>query len=84
LLAHGGRDQFVSHGHMGLLGARLRAIGVPCETIFISYAQHAFDFVVGGLSSQIFEAALLDFWPLAHHRYVTVIPSDFMTARSGV
>jgi acetyl esterase/lipase len=61
LLAHGGRDQFVSHGHMGLLGARLRAIGVPCETIFIPYAQHAFDFVVGGLSSQILEAALLDF-----------------------
>jgi acetyl esterase/lipase len=61
LLAHGGRDQFVSHGHMGLLGARLRAIGVPCETIFIPYGQHAFDFVVGSLSSQILEAALLDF-----------------------
>jgi len=61
LLAHGGRDQFVSHGHMGLLGARLRAVGVPCETIFIPYGQHAFDFVVGSLSSQILEAALLDF-----------------------
>jgi hypothetical protein len=46
---------------MGLLGTRLCALGVPCETIFIPYAQHAFDFVVGGLSSQIFEAALLDF-----------------------
>ena len=61
LLAHGGRDQFVPHGHMGLLGARLRAIGVPCETIFIPYGQHAFDFVVGSLSSQLLEAALLDF-----------------------
>lgn len=61
LLAHGGRDQFVSHGHMGLLDARRRGYGTPCETIFIPYAQHAFDVVVGGLSSQIFEAALLDF-----------------------
>ena len=53
LLAHGGRDQFVPHGHMGLLAARLRAMGVPCETLFIPYAQHAFDFVVGGFSDQI-------------------------------
>jgi acetyl esterase/lipase len=61
LLAHGGRDQFVPHGHMGLLAARLRAMGVPCETLFIPYAQHAFDFVVGGFSDQIFEAELLRF-----------------------
>jgi acetyl esterase/lipase len=61
LLAHGGRDQLVSHGHMGLLGARLRAIGVACETLFVPYGQHAFDFVVGSLSSQILEAALVDF-----------------------
>jgi acetyl esterase/lipase len=61
LLAHGGRDQFVPHGHMGLLAARLRAMGVPCETLFIPYAQHAFDFVVGGFSEQILEAELLKF-----------------------
>jgi acetyl esterase/lipase len=61
LLAHGGRDQFVPHGHMGLLAARLRAMGVPCETLFIPYAQHAFDFVVGGFSDQILEAELLKF-----------------------
>ena len=53
--------QFVSHGHMGLLAARLRAMGVPCETLFIPYAQHAFDFVVGGFSDQILEAQLLKF-----------------------
>ena len=61
LLAHGGRDQLVPHGHMGLLAARLRAMGVPCETLFIPYAQHAFDFVVGGFSDQILEAQLLKF-----------------------
>ena len=61
LLAHGGRDQFVPHGHMGLLADRLRAMGVPCETLFIPYAQHAFDFVLGGFSDQILEAELLRF-----------------------
>jgi acetyl esterase/lipase len=61
LLAHGGRDQFVPHGHMGLLAARLRSNGVPCETLFIPYAQHAFDFVVGGFSDQILEAEMLKF-----------------------
>ena len=61
LLAHGGRDQFVPHGHMGLLAARLRAMGVPCETLFIPYAQHAFDFVVGGFSDQILEAEVVKF-----------------------
>jgi len=61
LLAHGGRDQMVPHGHMGLLAARLRAMGVPCDTLFIPYAQHAFDFVHGGFSDQILEAAVLKF-----------------------
>src|SRR4051794_9917796 len=61
LLAHGGRDQLVPHGHMGLLAARLRAMGVPCETLFIPYAQHAFDFVIGGFSDQILQAELLKF-----------------------
>ena len=61
LLAHGGRDQFVPFGHMGLLAARLRAMGVPCETLYIPYAQHSFDFVVGGFSDQILEAELLKF-----------------------
>jgi acetyl esterase/lipase len=61
LLAHGGRDQMVPHGHMGLLAARLRAMGVPCDTLFIPYAQHAFDFVSGGFSDQILEAAMLKF-----------------------
>ena len=46
---------------MGLLAARLRSNGVPCETLFIPYAQHAFDFVRGGFSDQILEAKVLRF-----------------------
>jgi acetyl esterase/lipase len=61
LLAHGGRDQLVPYGHMGLLAARLRAMGVPCDTLYIPYAQHAFDFVRGGFSDQILEAAVVNF-----------------------
>jgi len=60
LLAHGGRDQFLSHAHMDLLATRLVAAGVPHETLFVPYAQHAFDFG-GGPSSQIFETTLLRF-----------------------
>jgi acetyl esterase/lipase len=61
LLAHGGRDQLVPHGHMGLLAARLRAMGVACETLFVPYAQHGFDFVHGGFSDQILEAEVVRF-----------------------
>ena len=68
LLAHGGRDQMVPHGHMGLLAARLRAMGIPCETLFIPYAQHAFDFVHGGFSEQILEAEVLRFLAASNPR----------------
>jgi acetyl esterase/lipase len=61
LLAQGGRDQFVGPAHLDLLAARLAAAGVPHETLAIPCAQHAFDFVVGGFSSQILEAMLLPF-----------------------
>ena len=60
LLAHGGRDQFLNHAHMDLLATRLASAGVPHETLFIPYAQHAFDFG-GGFSNQILEATLLRF-----------------------
>ena len=61
LLAQGGRDQFVAPDQMDRLAARLTALGVPHETLFIPYAQHAFDFVVGSFSSQILEATLNQF-----------------------
>jgi acetyl esterase/lipase len=61
LLAHGGRDQFLDHAHMDLLAARLVVAGIPHQTLFIPYAQHAFDFLPGSFSSQILEATLLNF-----------------------
>jgi acetyl esterase/lipase len=61
LLAHGGRDQFLGAHHVVLLDARLQSAGVAHETLYIPYAQHAFDFVVGGFSSQLLEATLLKF-----------------------
>ncbi len=66
LLAQGGRDQFVAPDQMERLAARLAALGVPHETLFIPYAQHAFDFVPGSFSSQILEATLLAFLRDSH------------------
>jgi acetyl esterase/lipase len=66
LLAQGGRDQFVAPDQMDRLAARLAAVGVPHETLFIPYAQHAFDFVPGSFSSQILEATLQAFLRTAH------------------
>jgi acetyl esterase/lipase len=61
LLAHGGRDQLVPHEHMVRLAEKLEAVGVKYDTLYIPYAQHAFDFVAGGLSSQLLEAKILNF-----------------------
>jgi acetyl esterase/lipase len=58
LLVQGGRDQFVAPEQMERLVARLAALGVPHERLFIPYAQHAFDYVPGSFSSQILEATL--------------------------
>jgi acetyl esterase/lipase len=60
LLAHGGRDQLLDHAHLDLLAAKLAAAGVPHETLFIPWAQHAFDFG-GGPSNQLLEPTLLRF-----------------------
>jgi acetyl esterase/lipase len=61
LLAHGGRDQLVSPDHMERLADKLDLLGVKHDTLYLPYAQHAFDFVFGGLSSQLLEATLLQF-----------------------
>ena len=61
LLVQGGRDQLVNPDQMDRLRGRLAATGVPFDTLFIPYAQHAFDFVPGSFSSQILEATLLRF-----------------------
>ena len=57
----GGRDQFVAPDQMGRMAGCLAAVGVAHETLFVPYAQHAFDFVPGSFSSQIFEATLRRF-----------------------
>ena len=61
LLVQGGRDQLVRAEQLDRLVAPLRAQAVEFDTLRIPYAQHAFDFVVGGFSSQILEAAILEF-----------------------
>jgi acetyl esterase/lipase len=57
LLVHGERDQLVSPLHVDWLIGRLQALGVYNEQLKIPYAQHGFDYVVGGLSSQLGVAA---------------------------
>lgn len=61
LIVHGGRDQLVAFHHGELLADRLRELNVPCETLFIPFAQHGFDFVFGGFSEQIAEQVVLRF-----------------------
>jgi acetyl esterase/lipase len=61
LLIHGGHDQFVSVSHANLLAARLSAANVPHELLIIPYAEHAFDFIQGGLAGQLAEHAILQF-----------------------
>ncbi|HEX2660052.1 MAG TPA: alpha/beta hydrolase [Polyangia bacterium] len=61
LLIHGGRDQFVTKDNSELMGDKLHAAGVRYDMLLIPYAQHAFDFMFGGLSEQIVEKVLLKF-----------------------
>lgn len=61
LLLHGGHDQFIPAGHADLLAARLRELGVPHDVLVVPYAQHAFDFISGGLAGQLAEDAIARF-----------------------
>jgi acetyl esterase/lipase len=61
LIVHGGRDQLVAFHHSELMADRLRELNVPCETLFIPFAQHGFDFISGGFSEQIAEQVVLRF-----------------------
>jgi acetyl esterase/lipase len=63
LLAHGARDQIVRPEHMDRLVTRLLRMEVKTEALLLPYAQHAFDFIVGGFSSQLLEATVLRFAP---------------------
>jgi dipeptidyl aminopeptidase/acylaminoacyl peptidase len=61
LLIHGGRDAFVPADQSARLARKLAALGVPHDLLVVPYAQHAFDFVSGGLGQQLAEAAILRF-----------------------
>ena len=61
LLIHGGRDQLIPAENSQLLADRLSSLGVKHDLLLIPYAQHSFDFIVGGLSGQIAETAVVRF-----------------------
>lgn len=61
LLIHGERDNLVGPQHARRLADRLRATGVPHQTLFIGYAQHGFDYNFSGWGSQVVQPVLLDF-----------------------
>jgi acetyl esterase/lipase len=61
LLIHGGRDAFVPVDQATRLARKLAELGVPHDLLVIPYAQHAFDFVSGGLGQQLAEQATLHF-----------------------
>ncbi|HLM61327.1 MAG TPA: alpha/beta hydrolase, partial [Pyrinomonadaceae bacterium] len=61
LIIHGGQDQLVRPENMSRLGDQLNKAHVPHETIYISYAQHGFDYNFNGWSSQISKSVILHF-----------------------
>lgn len=61
LLVHGGRDQIFAADHVERLADRLHAAGVHHDTLVIPAAQHRFDSVPHGLSTQLADAVLLRF-----------------------
>lgn len=61
LLIHGGQDQLVRSENMYRLAERLTEANVPHKTLFLSYAQHGFDYNFNGWGAQIVESVLLDF-----------------------
>src|SRR5262249_11286002 len=53
LIIQGGRDHVVEARFARALDARLRATGTPSALLEVPWAEHAFDAVSGGLSSQL-------------------------------
>jgi len=60
-LAYGGEDRIVPPGESELLAERLRGADVPYRVVELPWANHTFDFLWGGWSSQITRSALEDF-----------------------
>jgi acetyl esterase/lipase len=61
LLIHGGRDQLVREENMHRLAARLTDANVAHDTVFLSYAQHGFDYNFNGWGAQVVQPVLLEF-----------------------
>src|SRR5207302_1687301 len=61
LLIHGGRDNVVPVENTELMRRQLAAAGVRHDVLIVPYAQHAFDFIFGGLGEQLAENAILRF-----------------------
>lgn len=61
LLIHGGKDQIVREENMQFADEKLTQNNVAHKTIFISYAQHGFDFNIHGIGSQIVKSLMLEF-----------------------
>jgi len=61
LLVHGGQDQLVRPENRNLLANKLKESNAPHKTLFISYAQHGFDYNFNGFGAQIAESAILNF-----------------------
>jgi acetyl esterase len=60
-LAYGGGDRIVPPGQSELLGRRLRKAGVTHRVVELPWANHTFDFLWGGWSSQITRPILKGF-----------------------
>ena len=60
-LAYGGDDRIVPPGQSELLGKRLREAGVTHRLVELPWANHTFDFLWGGWSSQITRYSLKAF-----------------------
>lgn len=61
LLVHGGRDQIIDKDHVERLADKLHAAGVRHDTLLLPAAQHRFDAVPHGLSTQLADAVVLRF-----------------------
>ncbi len=77
-LVHGGEDRIVPPGESELLEERLQEVGVPHRLVKLPWANHTFDFLWGGWSSQITRSALEAFF---ESRLQT--PEDARTDPSG-
>lgn len=64
LLIHGGHDQLVNDENLTILADKLKQNNIRHETLFISYAQHGFDYNFYGWGSQTAKAEILDFLKL--------------------